>query len=207
MWCRRKGTIINDNGLLALSDQPITQMQIHIGINTVVFHKAQPRSAHNVSIAWCILRSVVSTWCGSTNICIWRNVYSPAVLRLASDEQSSQWTIGDMRFFFCKSASEYQVRDILGCCTKSLLVIVHITNLALPLSLAAKFKIILTFYGEIYEWCNENLVVQSSDEATKSKVIHAVWCNITREAAGQIRTWSLLGVRGLKQLTLLTAQF
>ena len=56
-----------------------------------------------------------------------------------------------MRFFFCKSAREYQVRDILGCCTKSLLVIVHITNLAIPLSLAAKFKIILTFYGEIYE--------------------------------------------------------
>ena len=30
----------------------------------------------------------------------------------------------------------------------------------------------------------------SSDEATKSKVIHAVWCNITCEAAGQIWTWS-----------------
>ena len=54
-----------------------------------------------------------------------------------------------------------KVRDILGCCTKSLLVIVHITNLAIPLSLAPKFKIMLTFYGEIYEWCNENLVVQS----------------------------------------------
>ena len=47
----------------------------------------------------------------------------------------------------------------------------------------------------------------SSDEATKSKVIHAVWCNITSEAAGQIWTWSVLGVRGLKQLTLFTAQF
>ena len=47
----------------------------------------------------------------------------------------------------------------------------------------------------------------SSDEATKSKVIHAVWCNITCEAAGQIWTWSLLGVRGLKQLTLFTTQF
>ena len=46
-----------------------------------------------------------------------------------------------------------------------------------------------------------------SDEATKSKVIHAVWCNITCEAAGEIWTWSLLGVRGLKQLTLFTAQF
>ena len=33
-------TVINDNGLLALSDQSITQMQIQIGINTVVFHKA-----------------------------------------------------------------------------------------------------------------------------------------------------------------------
>ena len=47
----------------------------------------------------------------------------------------------------------------------------------------------------------------SSDEATESKVSHAVWCNITCEAAGQIWTWSLLGVRGLKQLTLFTAQF
>ena len=47
----------------------------------------------------------------------------------------------------------------------------------------------------------------SSDEATKSHVIHAVWCNITCEAAGKIWTWSLLGVRGLKQLTLFTAQF
>ena len=47
----------------------------------------------------------------------------------------------------------------------------------------------------------------SSDEATKSKVIHAVWCNITCEAAGQIWTWSLLEVRGLKQLTMFTAQF
>ena len=56
-----------------------------------------------------------------------------------------------MRFFFCKSTREDQVRDILGCCTKSLLVIVHMTNLAIPLSVAPKFKIILTFYGEIYE--------------------------------------------------------
>ena len=47
----------------------------------------------------------------------------------------------------------------------------------------------------------------SSDEATKTKVIHAVWCNITCEAAGQIWTCSLLGVRGLKQLILLTAPF
>ena len=39
-----------------------------------------------------------------------------------------------MRFFFCKSAREDQIRDILGCCTKSLLVIVHLTNLAIPLS-------------------------------------------------------------------------
>ena len=46
-----------------------------------------------------------------------------------------------MRFFFCKSAREDQVRDIVGCCTKSLLVIVHITNLAIPLSLAPKFKL------------------------------------------------------------------
>ena len=45
----------------------------------------------------------------------------------------------------------------------------------------------------------------SSDEATKSKLIPAVWCNVTCEAAGQIRTWSLLGVRGLKQWTLFTA--
>ena len=31
--------------------------------------------------------------------------------------------------------------------------------------------------------------------------------NITTEAAGEIWTWSLLGVRGLKQLTLFTAKF
>ena len=41
--------------VLALSDESITQMQIHIGINTAVFHKALSRSAHKVSIA-CILR-------------------------------------------------------------------------------------------------------------------------------------------------------
>ena len=34
------GSLTGKNGLLALSDQSITKMQIHIGINTVVFHKA-----------------------------------------------------------------------------------------------------------------------------------------------------------------------
>ena len=31
----------------------------------------------------------------------------------------------------------------------------------------------------------------------KSQVLHTVWCNITGEAAGEIWTWSLLGVKGL----------
>ena len=81
-----------------------------------------------------------------------------------------------MRLFFCKYAREDQVRDILGCSTKSLLVIVHVTNLAIPLSLAPKFKIILTFMEKSMSdamriWLYNRF---SSDEATKSKVIHAV---------------------------------
>ena len=32
----------------------------------------------------------------------------------------------------------------------------------------------------------------------KSQVLHTVWCNITVEATGEIWTWSLLGVKGLK---------
>ena len=32
----------------------------------------------------------------------------------------------------------------------------------------------------------------------KSQVLHTVWCNIPGEAAGEIRNWSLLGVKGLK---------
>ena len=31
----------------------------------------------------------------------------------------------------------------------------------------------------------------------KSQVLHTVWCNISGEAAGEIWTWSLLGVEGL----------
>ena len=31
----------------------------------------------------------------------------------------------------------------------------------------------------------------------KSQVLHTVWCNIPGEAAGEIRTWSLFGVKGL----------
>ena len=58
---------------------------------------------------------------------------------------------GDGEVLFMQSTREDWVQDILACCTKSLLVIVHITNLAIPLSLAPKVKIILTFYGEIYE--------------------------------------------------------
>ena len=36
-------------------------------VSTLLFF-TKPRSAHNVSIPSCILRSVVSTWCSSTNI-------------------------------------------------------------------------------------------------------------------------------------------
>ena len=32
----------------------------------------------------------------------------------------------------------------------------------------------------------------------KSQVLHTVWCNISGEAAGEIRNWSLLGVKGLR---------
>ena len=32
----------------------------------------------------------------------------------------------------------------------------------------------------------------------KSHVLHTVWCNIPGEAAGEIWSWSLLGVKGLK---------
>ena len=31
----------------------------------------------------------------------------------------------------------------------------------------------------------------------KSQVLHTVWCNISGGAAGEIRNWSLLGVKGL----------
>ena len=31
----------------------------------------------------------------------------------------------------------------------------------------------------------------------KSQVLHTVWCNISGEAAGEVWTWSLLGVKGL----------
>ena len=34
----------------------------------------------------------------------------------------------------------------------------------------------------------------------KSQVLHTVWCNITGEAAGEIWTWSLLGVKGLRNM-------
>ena len=42
----------------------------------------------------------------------------------------------------------------------------------------------------------------------KSQVLHAVWCNISGEAAGEISTSSLLGVKGLmkeKQTSILAA--
>ena len=32
----------------------------------------------------------------------------------------------------------------------------------------------------------------------ESQVLHTVWCNITGETAGEIWSWSLLGVKGLK---------
>ena len=33
----------------------------------------------------------------------------------------------------------------------------------------------------------------------KNQVLHTVWCNISGETAGEIWTWSLLGVKGLKE--------
>ena len=52
---------------------------------------------------------------------------------------------------------------------------------------------------EMYKWCNENLEVQSCFiwVSLKRQVLHTVWCNISGEAAGEIWTWSLLGVKGL----------
>ena len=35
----------------------------------------------------------------------------------------------------------------------------------------------------------------------KSQILHTVWCNISGEAEGEIRNWSLLGVKGLKEQT------
>ena len=32
----------------------------------------------------------------------------------------------------------------------------------------------------------------------KSQVLHTVWCNMTGEATGEIWSWSLLGVKGLR---------
>ena len=32
----------------------------------------------------------------------------------------------------------------------------------------------------------------------KNQVLHTVWYNISGEAAGEIWTWSLLGVKGLR---------
>ena len=32
----------------------------------------------------------------------------------------------------------------------------------------------------------------------KSQVLHTTWCHISGEAAGEIWTWSLLGVKGLR---------
>ena len=38
----------------------------------------------------------------------------------------------------------------------------------------------------------------------KSQVLHAVWCNIPGEAAGEIWNWSLLGVKGLNMAQLIS---
>ena len=40
-------------------------------------------------------------------------------------------------------------------------------------------------------------------KAMESQVFHTVWCNITGEAAGEIWTWSLLRVKGLKVILFL----
>ena len=40
----------------------------------------------------------------------------------------------------------------------------------------------------------------------KSHVLHTVWCNMTGEATGEIWTWSLSGVKGLKFLLVHTLQ-
>ena len=43
----------------------------------------------------------------------------------------------------------------------------------------------------------------------KSQVLHTVWCNMSREAAGEIWNWSLLGVKGLnsnQDLQVISAQ-
>ena len=55
-----------------------------------------------------------------------------------------------MRFFSANPQGKIRFGTFWAA-APSPLVIVHITNLAIPLSLAPKFKIILTFYGEIYE--------------------------------------------------------
>ena len=49
----------------------------------------------------------------------------------------------------------------------------------------------------MYEWRSEKFYYLSSEWAMKSQVLHTVWCNISGEAAGEIWTWSLLGVKGL----------
>ena len=51
----------------------------------------------------------------------------------------------------------------------------------------------------MYKWGNKNWECNhlSSELAIKSQVLHTVWCHISSEAAGEIRNWLLLGVKGL----------
>ena len=68
-----------------------------------------------------------------------------------------------------------------------------------PFTPKLKKYILSTFHRERYKWYYENLVVQSFSVKSyeKPKFFITVSCDITGEAAGEIWTWSISGVKGL----------
>ena len=73
-----------------------------------------------------------------------------------------------------------------------------------PFTPKPKQYILPTFQKEMYTWDSENLQYNrlSSEWALQSEALHIVWCYNSCEAAGEMWSWSLLGVKGLKDKAL-----
>ena len=60
----------------------------------------------------------------------------------------------------------------------------------------------------MHKWRSEKSIVYnrlSSEFAMKSQVLHTIWRNISGEAAGEILSWSLLGVKGFKLMEVVSS--